>query len=115
MRLSREPALFLISLLAPIVQTVAAFAFVDNGEVQGVVNAAAVAVAGALTAAVVRSDKLVPAITGAVTAVLAVAVAFGLDWTPEQQALLVVPITMIAGYVVRDRVEAPVPAERTAG
>lgn len=111
MRFSREPALLLISLIAPIVQVVAAFALVDNGEAAGLVNAAAVAVAGALTAAVVSSDRLVPAITGAVTAVLAATAAFGLDWTPEQQALLIVPVTMLAGYVVRDRVTAPAPAE----
>lgn len=114
MPLSREPALFWISLIAPIVQVVAAFALVTDAETAGLVNAAAVAVAGALTAAVVRSDKLVPAITGAATALIAVAVAFGLDWSPEQQVLVVVPITMLAGYVVRDRVTAPVPAQAAA-
>jgi hypothetical protein len=86
--------------------------------VQGFVNAAAAAVAGALTAFVVKSDNLVPAITGAAQAVLAMVVGLGLGWSPEQQALVLVPIGIIAGYVVRDRVTAPVSAasvDRFAG
>lgn len=108
--LKREPALFYISLLAPIVQALAAFLFVDDPSMQGVVNAAAVAVAGAVTAFLVRADNLLPALTGAAQAVIALFVAFGLDWSPEQQAALMVPVGIIAGYIVRDRVTAPVPA-----
>jgi hypothetical protein len=110
MTLKREPALFWIGLVAPIVQALAAFLLVDNPETQGVVNAAAVAVAGALVAFLVKADNLVPALTGAAQAVLAVGIAFGLDWTPEQQVALLVPVGMVAAYVVRDRVVAPVPA-----
>lgn len=109
MRFSREPALLWIGLVAPIVQALAAFAFDANPQAQGVITAAAVAVAGAITAFLVRSDNLVPAITGAFQAVLAVLVAFGLDWSAEQQAALMVPVGIIAGYIVRDRVTAPVP------
>lgn len=112
MRLSREPALLLISLFAPVVQCIAAFWFEADPVTAGALNAAAVAVAAALTAAVVRSEKLLAAITGAVVAVVALASALGFDWSTEQQALLVVPLTMVAGYVVRDRVQAPVPAEQ---
>jgi hypothetical protein len=110
MSIKREPALLYISLLAPIVQALAAFLFVDDPSMQGVVNAAAVAVAGAITAFLVRADNLLPALTGAAQAVLALFVAFGLDWSPEQQASLMVPIGIIAGYIVRDRVTAPMTA-----
>lgn len=110
MTLRREPALLYISLVAPIVQALAAFLFVDSPAVQGVVNAAAVAVAGAVTAFLVKSDNLLPALTGAAQAVIALFVAFGAGWSPEQQAALMVPIGIIAGYIVRDRVTAPVPA-----
>ena len=110
MSLRREPALFYISLLAPAIQALAAFLFVDDPSMQGVLNAAAVAVAGAVTAFLVRADNLLPALTGAAQAVIALLVAFGLDWSPEQQAALMVPIGIIAGYVVRDRVVAPVSA-----
>lgn len=110
MSLKREPALFYISLLAPVVQALAAFLFVDDPAMQGVINAAAVAVAGAITAFLVRADNLLPALTGAAQAVIALLVAFGLDWSAEQQAALMVPIGIVAGYIVRDRVTAPVPA-----
>lgn len=110
-RLQREPALLLISLIAPTVAALAAFAFAAEPDTQGVINAAAVAVAGVLTAAVVRSDNLVPLITGAVQALLALAVAFGAHMTAEQQALIIVPVGIVAGYVVRRLVTAPIPAE----
>ena len=110
MDLRREPALLLISLLAPIVQLVVAYLLSGDPVVQGIVNTAAVATAAALTAAAVRSDKLVPAVTGAVQAVLAVFVAFGLDLPADRQALVMTIVSIIAGYLVRDRVIAPVPA-----
>jgi hypothetical protein len=110
----REPALLYISLLAPIVQAVAAFWFVDDPTMQALLNAAAVAVAGAITAFLVKADNLLPALTGAAQAVIALFVGLGLDWSAEQQAALMVPIGIIAGYIVRDRVVAPVPAPSVA-
>ena len=110
----REPAILYISLLAPIVAAVAAFVFDANPVTQGIVNTAAVAVAGAITAFLVRSDNLLPALTGAAQAVIALIVAFGAHWTSAQQAALMVPIGIIAGYVVRDRVTAPAAASVVA-
>ena len=109
MRLTREPAVLWIGLLVPIVQAITAFLLDGSPETAGVVNAAAVAVAGAITAAMVRSDRLLPALVGAVQALFAVAVAFGLDWSAEQQALVLAPIALVLSIVVRDRVTAPVP------
>jgi hypothetical protein len=108
--LHREPAVLYISLLAPVVQAVAAFILADAPITQGIVNTAAVAVAGAITAFVVRSENLLPALTGAAQALIALVVALGLHWTTAQQAALMIPIGIIAGFVVRDRVVAPVPA-----
>jgi hypothetical protein len=108
--LRREPALLLISLLAPIVQALTAFLLKADPVTQGIVNTAAVAVAAAAVAVLVRSDKLVPLFTGAAQALIAVAVAFGADWDAAQQALVMVPVSIVAGYLVRDRVTAPVPA-----
>jgi hypothetical protein len=109
-KLSREPALLYIGLLAPVVQAVAAFVLNASPTLQGAVNALAVALAGAITAALVRSDNLVPAITGAFQAVLALVLALGWDLTSEQQATVMVAVGAIAAVVVRDRVVAPVPA-----
>jgi hypothetical protein len=108
--LKREPALLLIGLLAPVVAAVAAFVFAASPDVQGAVNAVAVAVAGAITAFMVRSDNLLPAITGAVQAVIALVLAFGVHWDSGQQAALMVALGAIAAFLVRDRVTAPAPA-----
>jgi hypothetical protein len=110
MSLNREPAVFWISLIAPTVAAVTAFLFETSPDTQAIINAAAVAVAGAITAFLVRSDNLLPALTGAAQALVALVVGLGADWTPEQQALLLVPVGIIAGVIVRDRVTAPVPA-----
>lgn len=110
MTIRREPALFWVGLVAPTVQALVAFLLVSDPAVQALVNAAAAALAGAVTAFLVRADNLVPAITGAAQALIALVVGLGLDWSPGQQALLMVPIGMVAAYLVRDRVEAPVPA-----
>lgn len=112
--LRREPAMLWIGLIAPVVQAVTAFLLATDTTTQGIVNAAAVALAGAITAFMVRSDNLLPALTGAAQALIAVVVAFGVDWTPEQQASLMVPIGIVAAYIVRDRVTAPTPAAHAA-
>ncbi|MER5671172.1 hypothetical protein [Pseudonocardia alni] len=109
----REPALVYIGLLAPVVQAITAFVLVANPDVAGAVNAGAVAVAGAITAWMVNSDRLVPALTGAAQALIAVVVAFGIDWTTEQQAALMVPLGIVASIIVRDRVTAPVASDGT--
>ncbi len=110
MDLNREPAVLWIGLIAPTVAALAAFAFAADPALQGAINAAAVATAGAITAWLVRSDRLLPALTGAIQAMVALAVAFGAGWTSAQQAAVIVPLGMIAAIVVRDRVTAPVPA-----
>lgn len=107
---TREPSALWIGLIAPVVACLAAFVFAANPDTQIVVNAAALAVAGAITAFVVRSDKLLPAIVGAITAVVSVGAALGLALDSAQQASLVVALGAVAAVVVRDRVTAPAPA-----
>lgn len=109
MSVRREPAVLWIGVIAPVVAVIAAFLFPTDAVSQGFLNAAAVAVAGAVTAALVQSDRLLPALTGAFQAVVAAVAAFGLGWSPEQQSLLVLALGAIAAVVVRDRVTAPEP------
>jgi peptidoglycan/LPS O-acetylase OafA/YrhL len=106
----REPALLWVGLVAPIVSALAAFVFAADPTTQGIVNTAAVAVAGGITAWLVSSDNLVPALLAAAQAVIALIVAFGADWTSQQQAALMVPLGVVVSILVRDRVTAPVPA-----
>ncbi len=88
----------------------AAFVFAATPETGTIVNAAALAIAGAITAFVVRSDNLLPAIVGAITAVVSVGAALGLNLDAAQQASLVVALGAIAAVIVRDRVTAAAPA-----
>jgi hypothetical protein len=104
----REPAM-ICGIVVAILQALAAFWLSADGDMQGVVNTALVLVGGAVTAVLVRSDQLVPLLTGAAQAVVAVFVAFGYDWSPTQQAALMAPVALLAAYLVRDRVVAPVP------
>ena len=69
--LSREPALLWVGLIAPLVAALSAFLWVDNPAVQGWINAAAVAIAAAITAIVVRAEDAVPLILGAIQALIA--------------------------------------------
>lgn len=109
MSLRREPAV-LAGILVAIVQALTAFLLTNDVETAVLVNAAAAALAGAVVGFLVRADNLLPLLTGAAQAVIACLVGFGLDWDPSQQAALMAPIALIAAYVVRDRVTAPVPA-----
>lgn len=109
MRLSREPAL-LLALIATTVQMVSAFLIPLTEGQQGVLNALAVAVAGLVTAVMVRSDQLAPAILGVVQAILALGLAFGLALSPENQAVIMSFAAAVVAMFVRQIVTAPVPA-----
>lgn len=103
----REPALWLMA-IASAIQMVSAFAFPLSGEQQGVLNAAVAALAGVAIAWSVAREKLLPALTGALTALIAVGAAFGFDLSAEAQGALMAFITAAAGFLIRDRVVAPV-------
>lgn len=105
----REPALIWIGLVAPVVQAITAFWLVNDPHSQGLINTAAVAVAAVVTAILVKAEDLVSLIAGAVQALIALVMAFGLHWSTEQQAVVMVPLGLILSVVVRDRVVAPVP------
>lgn len=111
---AREPSLLLIGLLAPVVAALSAFVFAASPDTQGAVNAVSVALAGVLTAFLVKSDNLLPAVTGLGQAVIALVLAFGIHLTADQQATAIIALGAVAAYVVRDRVAAPVPAPAVA-
>lgn len=106
----REPALW-AGLLSALIQLVSAFIFPLSDEQQGVLNALTVAILGVITAFAVSSERGVPALLGAIKAVLAVGLSFGLHLTPMNQAVIMTFAAAVAAFIVRDRVTAPVPAE----
>lgn len=113
MRFNREPALIL-ALVAATVQMVSAFIFPLTAGQQGVLNALAVAVAGLVTAVLVRSDQLAPALLGVVQAILALGLAFGLALDTASQAVIMSFAAAIVAMFVRTQVTAPVSAELRA-
>lgn len=109
MRLLREPAL-LLSLVATAIRLVSAFFIEVSPDRQAWINAAATAVCSATVAVWVRREGQVPAILGAIQALLALAVGFGLHWTGEQQAVFMSFAGTVAAFYTRTQVVAPVPA-----
>lgn len=105
MKLLREPAL-LLTLVASAVRLISAF-FVDvSAEQQAWINAAATALLSLVVAIWVRREGQVPALLGAVQAVLALAVGYGLNWDAEQQAIFMSFIGGAAALFTRTQVVA---------
>ena len=109
LNLSREPSLIWIGFLAPGVQLLAAFVFAANPTLQGVINAAAAAIAGAVVAYLVKAEDLVALMSGAVQAVLAVVLAFGVRLDSVQQASIMAFAGLVISVAVRDRVFVKAP------
>lgn len=107
--LLREPALW-IGLLAMIVQWVPPI-IVHLSPVQAsVINAAIVAVAGAVTAVLVHNGKAAPAILGAIQAILALGLGLGLHIPQDVQAEIMAAATALVAAFVRTQVTALPPA-----
>lgn len=107
-RLARDPAV-LLTLFATALRALAAFGLNVTPEQQSWWNAAAAAIAGAAVAVFVKKDKQLPAILGVLSAVMALAVGYGLDWSAEQQMLVMSLAGGILAFWTRTQVDAPVP------
>lgn len=106
----REPALVL-AFIAALVQLASAFWFDLSGDQQGYLNGAVAALVGLATAWSVARDRLAPAVLGAAQALLALAVAFGLSWSAEQQSVIMAFVATAVAMFVRTQVTAPVAPE----
>lgn len=111
--LGREPAMWL-AILAAALKLAGAFWLNLSPDVQAWLNAAAAAGMG-LAVAVMVKDGVVAAVVGLAQALLALAVGLGLDWSAEQQAVVMGFVTLVAGAFDRTQVVAPVPAKAIAG
>lgn len=105
----REPVLWL-ALVAGLVQLLSSFWLDLSGEQQGVLNALAVAVIGAVTAFAVAREKVAPALLGLVQAALAVGLAFGWDLSAQDQSTVMAFSAAVIGMFLRTQVTAPVSA-----
>lgn len=103
----REPAQ-LAMLVNVSVACLLAFVIRVNIEQQGAIMAVSTLIMGVVVAAMTH-DGLSAAILGMAKAVLSLAIAFGLHWSVDQQALVLSLVAVVTGMFVRTQVVAPVP------
>jgi hypothetical protein len=104
----RNPA-YWAGAAALVLQMLVAFGLPLSTTQQGLVNAFLVALAAVVTALAVKADNMVPIFVGAVQALVALAVGFGLPFTDVQATMVVAVVNMIlTGILVRPNVVAPV-------
>lgn len=106
MKLTREAALLPTSLLAPFVGTLLLFFASLSPEAQAAWNAAATAVAGFITAALVVHDRLAPAILGLAQAVVNILAVYGFGLTAAQSTGVMAFLALVVGAYVRTQVTA---------
>lgn len=104
--LGREPAVFW-GLVATLLQSVALLLPLTS-EAQGAVNAATLALAGFLTAAMVSVDAALPALVGLLKAVFALLLAFGTSVPEPTQVGILAIVTALGAFFVRTNVTAKV-------
>jgi hypothetical protein len=104
--LGREPVITVSVIVATLVAILPVFDW--PAETVGVVAGALVVAGGAVEAALISVDRLLPLLVGAGKAVLAVLATFGLHLPDNQISAVVALLTVIAGLQVRQQV---VPAQ----
>jgi len=104
----REPAVYL-AVVAALVYLCSAFVFHLTDGQAALINGAAAAVIGVITALSVHDGGSAAAL-GFIKAALSLALGFGLKLSPDQQlAVMLVATTLVAAFV-RTQVTAKVPA-----
>jgi hypothetical protein len=109
--MGREPAVF----FALIAGVLLAFIQILNvtDPLAGALNAVVLATAGVGTAALVDTDKVLPALVGLVQATFAVFLAYGSPVAEHTQAGILALIAAAAAFFVRQNVEAPIAFDGT--
>jgi hypothetical protein len=107
----REPAIWL-AVVAALVYAVDAFVFDLSDGQAALINGAAAAVLGLATAWLTR-DGWSAAALGALKALLALALGFGLKLSPDQQAAVLTVAAALVAAFVRTQATAPVRASET--
>lgn len=108
--LGRDPAVILAAVGA-FWQILSAFGLNFDPKLQSIVTAGVAAVLG-LVVAVQVGDGILAAVTGVVTAGISLTSYFAFHWDAELQAQVVGALMLlVAAFVVRPNVTAPVPAD----
>lgn len=107
--LGREPVIWTTA-VAAIVQFISAFFIPVTADQQGVIAAVAIAVLGFIGAVQLHDGTWAQAFVVVVKALVALAVAFGLHWAPDQQMIFMGLVQAVLALFVRSQVTAPVDA-----
>jgi hypothetical protein len=106
-RIPRDPVWY-TNLVAAIVIFISTFVVELTSDQQGTLNAVALAIAG-LVAGWKVSDGQLALVVNLFKVLIALAISFGLHWTPEQQMVIILLVTAIGSAFTRTQVGAPVP------
>lgn len=104
----RDPALWL-SLAATVIRLAVGFGLPLSVDQQALLNAALAAAVGLIVAFVVKHDGQVAAITGFIATAIALAIGFGLNLSPENQALIMSAVGTFLAAFTRTQVGSGVP------
>lgn len=107
MILKREPAWW-AAVLSALFMTISAFFLHLSPEAQGAVSALILAILG-FVVALMTHDGWAAAALGLIKAIISVALAFGLHWSADQQAVVMSLLAAISAGYVRTQATAPVP------
>lgn len=107
--LGREPALVVIGVLGPLAAVLVSLAPGLSPGWQVGITTAVYAAAGVVTALIVASDKLAPALLGFGQALLNLALAAGAPLTDPQQTAIMTAVSLVIAAFVRTQVVAPLP------
>lgn len=115
MILGREPAQ-LFGLIAGFIQLATAVLLPELGVAltvgqQGQINSVTVAVFGLVTAWALSAEKAAAALCGLMQALVALAVAFGLHWSPASQSSIMAFVALASAFWLRGQVVAKVGPE----
>ena len=103
----REPALF-AKLVGVAIMVISLFVTHWSPDVQGVVNAAVLAVVGLVVAWKVSYEKALAGLTGVAGALISLGAAFGLHLSADQQVGIMSAISIAVAFWLRGQVTAPV-------
>jgi len=103
----REPAVFFEMLVAVVLGVLVTFNL--DEPVQAGATGAVVAIGGFLTAAFVSAERALPALVGAIKAVFALIVVLGANMDPTLETGIVLVVSALGSFFVRQNVVAPTP------
>lgn len=105
----RDPLAWTTAISA-LVAFLCAFVFHVTVDQQGVISAVALAVFGVIGAVALHDGTWAAALISLVKAGIALGLAFGLHWAPEQQATVLFAVQAVLHLLLREQVTAPVDA-----